>query len=173
MSHSSSDWLESAKKTINTEFGSLQSLGFVLSNPKHNQLAMDLMIQIADSLVDNPYLSFDVYNIQPQPVLTDIVPGCGYFNSFEMQQHTGPLICFDPAAWVMANSVIGAKVYYYVYDINHLRQIPPSDPIWIKLKNTRFISRTKEHTKALQEMGITPIAESGMEMKGLAEIIYG
>lgn len=170
----SQKWLESAKKTVTVEFGPYKSLSFVLSNPKHNQLALDLVISMVDYSNEDPYIGFNVYNLQPTPQLPDILPSCGYFNGFEMMSHTGPLVCFDPASWVMASSVICADIYYYVYDINALRAIPANDQIWTKLRQSKFISRSPAHTKVLNAMGIQPIAEQlDLNMKGLKKIIYG
>lgn len=153
---SSENWLQAAKKTIRTEFGPYHSVGFVLNGVRHNQLAVELLTSMHAATINDPYNSYSIYSIRGSE-LPDVLPPCGFFNSFELQHHYGPLVATDPWTWVSARGAICADLYYYVYDINLLRIL--KEPDLEKLRSNKIISRNANYTKVLKKIGLTPVAE--------------
>jgi hypothetical protein len=156
LNNSNNNWLQAAKKTIRTEFGRYRSVGFVLNNVRHNQYAVELITSIHDAVMIDPYNSYSLYGIRINE-LPDILPPCGFFNSFELQHHYGPLVVNDPWTWVAARGAICADIYYYVYDINMLKVL--KEPDLIQLRNNKIISRNKHYTQTLKTLGLVPMAE--------------
>lgn len=122
--------------------------GFAAHSLGNNELAFMLIKNLNKYYEDNPYNDYCIYNMGKDLSLN--MTNFAVYEALSIINHTGNLIATDPLTLNLICPVLGAKKYYYIYDLPILNFIDKSFSDLIKKNNVICFTRSKDYQKELK-----------------------
>lgn len=149
--------IEESSKFLIDSYSPYDSYAIVLHTASAAELPFYFIKAINNSCDQNPYTDFHLFVINKgNPVLT---PYCGSFNVNELSSYNGVVIATDLISWQSSVITPTKNKFLYLYDIGRLAKITPDLVKAINQSEFKIFSRSKEHNKLLQKLGINIINE--------------